>query len=42
MSAGRSIKEVQAAAGHSDAGMTLNTYGHLIETEGLRDVFSKS
>jgi integrase len=40
MAAGRSVIEVQRAAGHSDAGMTLNTYGHLVETDKVRDIFA--
>ena len=41
MAAGRSVLEVQRAAGHSDAGMTLNTYGHLIDSGNVRDIFGK-
>lgn len=40
MAAGRSVLEVQHAAGHSRAGMTLDTYGHLVESEKVRDVFT--
>jgi len=39
LAAGRSVVEVQEAAGHSDAGMTLNVYSHKIDKYGLPDVF---
>ncbi|TXH23826.1 MAG: site-specific integrase [Mycobacterium sp.] len=33
ISTGASIKSIQAIAGHKDAGMTLNKYGHLMSAE---------
>lgn len=33
ISTGASIKSIQAIAGHKDAGMTLNKYGHLMTAE---------